>query len=666
MSVANKVKKNAVKYFLIIILSFFIFNILNAQTPNDIFRMIKSAGDTSDYPKANTIKIFDSTKVDVMESGMNVVNAHYLTKILTVKGANNLRTIQYRYEPLSAFIEFRKATIYKKSGKIIDIDTKNAYDYPAPAGTILWGSRELMIAIGRLEVGDAVEIKYYKKGFTYALLDENDDKFIPPMKGHFYEIKPFWSSVPILEKYYEVRIPKSKYLQYKVYNGDLTFSKKETKDKDIYIWSKKNIEAFKKEKHMVSQYNVAPKVVMSTAKDWKAKSVWFYNVNHDYGSFDVTPEIKKMSFKIIKDSETDLEKISALTHWVAENIRYFGLSMGEGEGYTLHKGSMTFRDRCGVCKDKAGMLITMLRAVGFESYAAMTMAGAKIDSIPADYFNHSVVVVKYDGEYKLLDPTWVPGVRELWSSAEQQQNYLIGAPEGIDLRMTPISPPEEHYYKVNGNSKLESDGTLTGNFIIESEKQSDARFRRILRGKQKNNWESVFEELMYDISPYAEITKLKYQNPYDISKPMKIEVEYTIPNYAFITENEIHFTPIVATYLFWNRTLNYHLFMDLSEDEKKYGFKYSCSRLVNFHETITLPKSFAPKVIPEYDTIDSTATKFNANYETKKDTLFFDMNLVFEKRVYESDEWTAFKNSVEKVKELAKDKIVLEKTGELK
>ncbi len=183
-----------------------------------------------------------------------------------------------------------------------------------------------------------------------------------------------------------MKIPKTKQVQHHIYNNNensVKFTKKENEKKNIFIWSRKDIKPFKKEKHSVSTYNIAPKVVMSTAKDWKAKSVWFYNVNHDYGSFEYTPEIKKKSLEIIKGAKTDLEKISLLTHWVAENIRYFGLTMGKGEGYTLHKGSMTFRDRCGVCKDKAGMLVTMLRAAGFESYAAMTMAGAKIDSIPA-------------------------------------------------------------------------------------------------------------------------------------------------------------------------------------------------------------------------------------------------------------------------------------------
>ena len=671
MKLKNKKGKMVMGKAIRIILSYSIILIsisagLNAQSTNEIFSMIRSAGDTSDYPKSDLVKIFDSTKVDVMPSGMNIVNGHYLTKILTSKGAKNLRTIKYNYDTLSAYIEFKKAVIYKNTGEIITIDPENTFDYPAPARSIFWGSRQKMIAFGKLEVGDAIEIKFYRKGFTYALLDNDDDKFIPPMRGHFYDIVPFWSSIPILEKYYEVKIPKNKSLQYKVYYGELKFSKKETSNKYVYIWSKKNIEPFEKEKNMVSNYDVASKVVLSTAKNWQAKSVWFYNVNEDYGSFEVTPKIKEKTLEIIKDAKDDLEKISLLTHWVAENIRYLGLSMGEGEGFTLHKGSMTFRDRCGVCKDKAGMLITMLRAAGFESYAAMTMAGAKIDTIPADYFNHSVTVVKYNGKYKLLDPTWVPGVRELWSSAEQQQQYLIGAPEGIDLRTTPIAPPEEQYYRVNGNSKLNSDGTLTGNFVIDAEKQSDARFRRIFRGRHKNNWRSFFEEMMYHISPNVEITNISYQDPYDISKPMKINIDYRIPNYAFIADDEIHFTPVVATYPFWNRTINYHLFMDLSSDKKKYEFRYSCSRLVNFKEKIILPDSYQPKVIPEYDSIDSTGALFNANYSIQNDTLFFEMNLEFKKRVYEPEDWKSFRGSIKSCKEMANDKIVLKKIGEIK
>ena len=165
-----------------------------------------------------------------------------------------------------------------------------------------------------------------------------------------------------------------------------------------------------------------------------------------------------------------MEKIAVLTHWVADNIRYSGISMGKGEGFTLHNTKMNYTDRCGVCKDIAGTLISFLRMAGFEAYPAMTMAGSRVESIPADHFNHCVAVVKLsNGTYMPLDPTWVPFCRELWSSAEQQQNYLPGVPEGSDLCITPVSAPENHYVRIKADNRLDADGTLRGTFTLTAE-----------------------------------------------------------------------------------------------------------------------------------------------------------------------------------------------------
>ena len=78
--------------------------------------------------------------------------------------------------------------------------------------------------------------------------------------------------------------------------------------------------------------------------------VVFNKVNEDYGSFDPLPEAQKKVDELIKGKKTEMEKIAVLTHWVADNIRYSGISMGKGEGFTLHNTKMNYTDRCGVCK----------------------------------------------------------------------------------------------------------------------------------------------------------------------------------------------------------------------------------------------------------------------------------------------------------------------------
>ncbi len=627
----------------------------------DIQNLIKKSGNQKDYPGKNTLTIFDSTQVDVQESGLSYVNIHKLIKILNPKGAKSNAVVRFGYDPLSAYVEIKQVNIYRKSGKIEKLDMTEVMDYPAPARAIYWGASEKMMEVGRLEAGDVIEVFLFRKGFTYALLgDEVDDsKYIPPMKGQYYDIVEFWSLQPVLEKTYQVSLPKDKFMQYKVYNGEVMSSIVPNGEKWLYTFTKKNYSQPKREPHMVASSDEFTKLLMSTSPDWEAKSLWFYSVNEDYGSFETTPAINAKVNDILKGAETEMDSVSLLTHWVADNIRYSGISMGCGEGYTLHKGEMTFSDRCGVCKDKAGMLITMLRAAGFESYAAMTMAGSRIDAIPADQFNHSVSAVKMsDGKYHILDPTWVPFVRELWSSLEQQQNYLMGVPEGAGLMITPISPPKNHYFKISGNSKLNKDGSLEGELVIDAEGQSDASIRRIFTSNYREAWGSALEKELKKSYPGIVITKQDYGNPMDYqSAPFHAVISYRIPDYAIVTEDEIIITPMAVSGIF-KRAMS-HIYFDTKPEERKYNFRDRCSRQVMLSETVELPFGSEITYQPELSMTSGTGASFKGGYTIDGKTLSVSENLKFKKRVYEPEDWGSFREAVKMQQAIMNEPVIL-------
>src|SRR6056297_1944803 len=630
--------------------------------PSDL---IKKAGTAEDYPHADYLVVLDETIVDMKESGLSYNDIHKVLKVLTPQGAKHLNHLSFNYDPLSAFIEIKEVKIYRKNGVVEILGKERIYDYPAPARAIYWGARQKMVDIGRLEPGDGIEVTMFKKGFTYALLyDEtqpDDSKYIPPMRGQFYDIVEFWNNQPVLKKIYEVTIPNTKELHYTFFHGDVKTYIHDQGEKTLYRFTKGDMMPLKREPGMVALSNVAPKLLLTTTADWEDKSIWFYNVNEDFGSFESTPEIDKKVDEILKDAQTEMDSISLLNHWVADNIRYSGISMGEGEGYTLHTGDMTFTDRCGVCKDKAGMLITMLRAAGFESYAAMTMARSNIEDIPADQFNHSITVVKLsNGQYKLLDPTWVPFTRELWSSLEQQQDYLLGVPEGADLKETPVSPPKNHYFRMNGDSKLLKDGTLEGELEIEAEGQSDGAIRSMFTRSYKTEWDKNLEMALREIAPDLEILEMNYSKPYNYQEEnMKITLKYRIPDFATVTENEIIFTPVVARELF--KSANSHLYFNPDRKERKYDFRDRCSRLVELSETIKLPEFEKAVYVPKADKIEGSAASFNGGYEVKDNQLILNEKIVFEKRKYKKEEWDNFRNVVAAQKKLANEKIILKK-----
>ena len=614
------------------------------------------------YPGAGYITLFDSTKVRMMESGLSYYKEHQRVIILTPEGGKHFNVFKSDYDPLTAAVEIRKIIVYYKNGNRKELDKKDEIDYPAPAGTILWGSRQKMTEIGRLEPGDAFEVFVDKKGFAYALLDtqNEDNKYIPPMRGHFYDIVPFWSEEPLLLKVYQVAIPNSKVVNYQVYNGCLNIRKEKGAENSVFTFSLSDIAPFTSEPNMVALSDVATKLLISTAPDWQAKSKWFFRVNEDFGSFKSTPEIDQKVKEILKGAVSELDSVSRLTHWVADELRYLGLSMGKGEGFTLHRGSMDFLDRCGVCKDKAGMLVTMLRSAGFQAYPSMTMAGSRIDRIPADQFNHSVVVVKLsDGKLHLLDPTWVPFVRELWSSAEQQQNYLPGIPEGSDLLETPVSSPENHYVKINANSQLSKEGTLTGEITITAEGQSDASLRRMFTSSFKANWKSNLENELLKIAPQAKILKSTYgDDPYNyISGPINLKISYEIPDYAIVTSREILFTPFAASGIFSGAMRN--LSVDMKPDSRHFPFRDACSRSIEITDKTTIPSGYKLSWTPKIEKSTGTGASFAASYSFEGTQLLLNEKAEYQKRIYTPEDWPSFRKAVKMQKTVSENPVIL-------
>ncbi len=597
------------------------------------------------YKDYNQVIAFDSAIANVQETGLSYVTRKTLYVLIKSEGASELSSIILDYDPLSADISIKESYIIRKDGNREELFSgEKVYDYPAPARMIYWGARQKMVEPGLLQSGDAVYIEYVRKGFTYALLQaDDDDRYIPPMRGHYYDIVEFFDTKPIHQKYFRVNLPSSKDLVYETYNADFKVNISEADGQKIGEFELTEILPPKREFRSVGNVEIAPKVIVTTTKFWEDKSKWFYGVNEDYGSFESTPEIDLKVKEILEGAKDELDSIGRLNRWAADEIRYSGISMGEGEGYTLHSGDMNFTDRCGVCKDKAGMLITLLRAAGFESYAAMTMAGSKIENIPADQFNHSVTVVKLrDGSFKLLDPTWVPFVREMWSSREQQQNYLIGSPEGCDLMITPISAPENHYLKINNNATVDNDGNIEGTITVTAEGQSDATVRSIFTRSRKNQWESNLRNQVLQLYPNAVISEATYSDPYKYYEaPVLLTIKYSIPDFVKINGKTMVLKTMTSNGLF-----GYAQFYDgwsNSHKDRKYEIVGNCSQLVEITENISLPGKVKIQGIDDFNeakqgkyvSIQTEAKIENGELKTKSTERY-------EQRVYPAEAWKEF------------------------
>ena len=131
-----------------------------------------------------------------------------------------------------------------------------------------------------------------------------------------------------------------------------------------------------------------------------------------------------------------------------------------------------------------------------------------------------------------LDPTWVPFCRELWSSAEQQQNYLPGIPEGSDLRVASLDP-ENHYVRIKANISWMPTARWKGTFTISAEGRSDSNVR-IIFTRMDDLMAVTLEGQLLNVSPKARLTKVDYgKDPKNYGLlPIKITFSLQIPEYA--------------------------------------------------------------------------------------------------------------------------------------
>jgi hypothetical protein len=625
----------------------------------EIRERIDAVGGPDDHD-ADAVVVFQWTDVIVRPNGIGTARTHTVTKVLRDGGIRRQSVQVFPFDPNTNRLDLVAVRLYRKDGKVYEYPVARARIQPQAAGSIFWGTKQYMVPLPRLEVGDAVETISDMTGFNVAYLGSKAGEELnyygeplkPPVAGHWHDEVHFWTTgYPIAEKRYTVRIPIDKPLQYGVYNGELQTTVTMDAHHMTYSFVKEDMTPLKSEPSQQNWPSVAPKLLLATLPSWEDKGRWLYQVSEP--QFEADEAIQRTVDEIIKDCKTDEEKYTALNHWVAENIRYAGTSRGMCEGYTIHRSVETFHDRCGVCKDKAGMLVTMLRCAGFDSFLVMTMARQRVDPIPADQFNHAVTCIRWDdGSLTLLDPTWMPKSRDNWSTLEPLQHVVYGLPEGKELSQSPDYPPETCQATWEARSRIDAENNLSGTLAFEAIGAPEGRIRRTLAGLHPRERQAFFDRTFQRLAPNARPQRVNFRDPVDFSGPLTISGDFVAERYV-LGDNARRYLalPMMQT-VFGDRAL-YDLWWDSSSETRDYGLKLLASRRALISETITLPPDWKTVELPDPVDLDGPAASLKFDVSAKGGQITYTCDLRVKKWMIPPEEYPNFREVMDQFDELA-------------
>jgi len=126
--------------------------------------------------------------------------------------------------------------------------------------------------------------------------------------------------------------------------------------------------------------------------------------------------------------------------------------------------------------------------------------------------------------------------------------------------------------------------------------------------------------------------------------PIKMTFRYEIPGYALPGEGEMLFKPMVMNNLY-NQVKSY-LRINTDLEERRYGFKDACSRLVELDETIQLPAGYKLAGDGKEDNTQSSAADFEGSLRQEGNKVVLHQKLALKKRVYEAGDWNGFRDAV--------------------
>ena len=452
-----------------------------------------------------------------------------VTKVLTEKGKRGNRTVSLNFMLPYFTAEVVKLEIIRPGGEVIPVDiaanSKETIDDSQMSMNIYDpNSKVLRVNIPKLEIGDMV----------HSVTRTTIERAIIP--GECAEVNLFEGPGYIRQMSYDVRAPADKPLKKIVLRDEIKGTVKYTTDKSdpkitVHHWEVNNVPRMFDEPSMPPYENVLQRLLASTTPDWQFVSKWYWNLSKPHLEA-ISPEMKQQVTELTADTKTDQQKIHAIFNHVSQKVRYMGITPEKDRpGFEPHDVSLTFGKKYGVCRDKAALLVSLLRAAGLNAFPVLINVGSKMDpEVPDPFFNHAIVTVDLgDRDYLLMDPT-DENTKDLLPSMDRDQSFLVCRPEGETIRISPINPPEDNMMTIKTTGTLNGDGFLQAKSELSFEGVNDNSYREAFAHMKPDDEIRFFERNLKRIMPGARLTSLTLtpQDMLDVSSTIHAVIEFTV------------------------------------------------------------------------------------------------------------------------------------------
>lgn len=391
-------------------------------------------------------------EVRVDELGSNYQVAQHVQQVIAVGSSADVATYRNRaiqYSPDSQMLTVSRARVHHADSQVSEADDLGETSVADISVAMYYDLQARQYRFRDLRAGDVIELEY-----TISPLGREN-----PYGHYFAELVAFGGPLKCDLQRYVLRAPGNIHLSHAEHLVPKIDLQREG-NQSVFLWERKDIAALIREPGSASWSEQGAYVHVSNFDSWQALGKWYGDLVRP--QFKLNPELENVVHEIVARHSNRLDLVAAIDELVLKSTRYVALEFGV-YGFKPYPVTQTYARRFGDCKDKASLLVALLREAGIAADIALvrTQRLGEIDAQPASasIFDHSIVYVP---EFDL----WLDGtaefsrLRELPVDDQGAMALIIDADGNAVLRRTPTSSASDNYSRRTINARIDPDGSV--------------------------------------------------------------------------------------------------------------------------------------------------------------------------------------------------------------
>lgn len=598
----------------------------------------------SGIDKEEAVTLFVDEQIEIKPDNTAVASVHVIRKILKEKG-KELGEVTIDYDSTDERVELEYARTITSDGRVVYAGKENIRDVSKYLNFPLYSNAKVfIISMPSIELGAIIEYKL--KIYSSQLIYKDKFSFIYSLRDRY----------PIAQAHLTLVVPKTHTLNFRSLNegyaGNLALrlNQEETNDSLRYTLNLKEIDPIIPEAGMPPLASINPAIMISNFSSWNEIYTWWHNLYKDKLTLD--SQIKDFVKNLIKDARDNLEKAKRIYEFCAKDIRYVAVEYGES-GYEPHKANEVFLNRYGDCKDKAILLIAMMREAGLRAFPVLIPTREVYpisEQFPSVNFNHAIAALKHKDTFIFMDATSPTTAFKDLPLGDQERNALIFLDNEFKILQTPLISDNEIVYETtididkNENAVIKRGVTTSGFYAAFQRYYFKYTYPEVIKDE--------IQARMVQISPFSQLIDYKTENIDDYDKSPLLAYAFKTTKLLNPTQ-DLRIMPSLD-----DIEINVGL---VGKEERNFPIEFEGIYTKVSKLSIRLASNFKVKYLPNNHTISNDWFDFKTQYKVVNNTIDFYQKFAIKKRMVAQDDYKDFKNKLEEVFFFLRERIILEK-----